>query len=155
MSLRENLKQDAALALRVLDAVEIEPTGVVADAIALMQERGVGCVIVAENGKPVGIVTERDILTKVLANSLPSDTAITEVMTSPPEVVEEGYSVATVIRLMHQGGFRHMPVVDGAQKLRGVISVKRIVEYLVEHFPSAVFNLPPEPVQKQFSREGA
>ena len=155
MSLRENLKQDAALALRILDAVEIEPTGVVADAIAQMQQRGVGCVIVAENGKPVGIVTERDILTKVLANSLPSDTPITEVMTSPPEVVEEGYSVAKVIRRMHQGGFRHMPVVDGGQKLRGVISVKRIVEYLVEHVPSAVFNLPPEPVQKQFSREGA
>ena len=37
----------------------------------------------------------------------------------------------------------------------GVISVKRIVEYLVEHFTEAVFNLPPDPVQQQLSREGA
>jgi len=36
-----------------------------------------------------------------------------------------------------------------------VVSVKRIVEYLVEHFPSAVFNLPPDPAQRQLSREGA
>ncbi len=155
MSLRENLRQDAVQALRVLEAAEVGPEGVVADAVALMQKRGVGCVIVTEGGTPVGIVTERDILTKVLANSLPPDTPITDVMTSPPEVIQEGCSVATVIRRMHEGGFRHMPVVDEVQKLRGVVSVKRVVEYLVEHFPSTVFNLPPEPVQKQFSREGA
>ncbi len=155
MSLRDNLSQDAVKALRVVEAAEIGPAGVVADAVTLMQARGVGCVIVTEDGKPVGIVTERDILTKVLADGLAPKTPIRDVMASPPEVIEEGCSVATVIRRMHQGGFRHMPVIDDAGKLRGVVSVKGVVEYLVEHFPSAVFNLPPEPVQKQFSREGA
>jgi CBS domain-containing protein len=155
MSLRGNLKKDAVEALRVVEAAEIGPAGVVADAVALMQARGVGCVVVTEHGKPAGIVTERDILTKVLAAGLSLQTPIADVMTSPPEVIEEGCSVATVIRGMHQGGFRHMPVIDDAGKLRGVVSVKGVVEYLVEHFPSAVFNLPPEPVQKQFSREGA
>ncbi len=155
MTLRDNLRQDAVKALRVVEAAEIGPAGVVADAVALMQARGVGCVIVTEQGKPVGIVTERDVLTKVLAHGLSPKTPIADVMTSPPEVIEEGCSVATVIRRMHQGGFRHMPVIDDARKLRGVVSVKGVVEYLVEHFPSAVFNLPPEPVQKQFSREGA
>jgi CBS domain-containing protein len=155
MSLRDNLRQDAVKALRIVEAAEIGPAGVVADAVALMQARGVGCVIVTEHGKPVGIMTERDILTKVLADGLAPKTRIGDVMTIPPEVLEEGCSVATVIRRMHQGGFRHMPVIDDVGKLRGVVSVKGVVEYLVEHFPSAVFNLPPEPVQKQFSREGA
>lgn len=155
MSLRENLKKDAVEALRVVEAAEIGPAGAVADAVALMQARGVGCVVVTEHGKPAGIVTERDILTKVLATGLSLETPIADVMTSPPEVIEEGCSVATVIRRMHEGGFRHMPVIEDVGKLRGVVSVKGVVEYLVEHFPSAVFNLPPEPVQKQFSREGA
>lgn len=155
MSLRENLEQEAVAALRVLDPVEMEPDGTVADAIRLMREHGVGCVVLTEREKPIGIVTERDILTKVLAGDLPTSTRVAKVMTSPPEVIEEGCSVAAVMRRMHQGGFRHMPVVDPSGRLRGVISVKRIVEYLAEHFPSAVFNLPPEPVRGQVAREGA
>ncbi len=155
MSLRENLHQDALRALRVLEPVQIGFDGTVADAIMLMQHKAAGCVIVTEHGNPVGIVTERDILTKVLARDLPPETPIVDVMTSPLEVIHEGCSVGMVIRRMHRGGFRHMPVVDHARRLRGVVSVKRIVEYLVEHFPSAVFNLPPEPAQRQVSREGA
>ncbi len=155
MSLRDNLGQDAVAALSVDEPVELRFDGAVGDAVALMQQRATGCVVVTERGRAVGIVTERDILTKVLAKGLPPSTPIPEVMTSPPETIQEGCSVATVIRRMQQGGFRHMPVVDGSYNLRGVVSVKRIVEYLVEHFPSAVFNLPPEPVLKQTTREGA
>ncbi len=155
MSLRDSLKQDAVGALRVLKPAEFGVDRTVGDAVSLMRQRGSGCVIVTESSKPVGIVTERDILTKVLANHLPPTTPIARVMTSPPQAIQEGCSVATVIRRMHDGGFRHMPVVDEAQHLQGVVSVKRIVQYLVEHFPSAVFNLPPEPVQKRIAREGA
>ncbi len=155
MSLRESLKQDAASALRVLEPAEIGADAVVGDAITLMQQKAAGCVIVTEDGKPSGIVTERDILTKVLAGGLPTETPIVDVMTRPVEVIQEGCSVGTVIRRMQRGGFRHMPVVDQAHTLCGVVSVKRIVEYLVEHFPSAVFNLPPEPDLRQFAREGA
>ena len=155
MNLRENLEQEAVAALRVLDPVEMEPEGTVADAVRLMREHGAGCVVLTEGKKPIGIVTERDVLTKVLAGDLPSSTPVSKVMTSPPEVIEEGCSVAAVMRRMHQGGFRHMPVVDPSGRLLGVISIKRIVEYLAEHFPSAVFNLPPEPARGQAAREGA
>lgn len=155
MGLRNNLKQDAVSALRVLNAVEIGPEGTVSDAIALMQRNRVGCVVVTEHAKPVGIFTERDVLRKVLSGDLSPQTPIADVMTSPPEVIQEGVTVASVVRRMHGGGFRHMPVVDASNRLVGVVSVKRIVEYLVEHFPSAVFNLPPEPVSQQTNREGA
>ena len=48
-----------------------------------------------------------------------------------------------------------MPLLDHEGRLRGVVSVGGIVEYLAEHVPAAVFNLPPDPAQKQFAREGA
>jgi hypothetical protein len=48
-----------------------------------------------------------------------------------------------------------MPVVDATGRLSGMVSVKQVVEYLVEHFPAAVFNLPPHPTVKQTTREGA
>ncbi len=155
MGLRENLTRDAVDTLRVLDPVSIDPDSTVAEAIERMQKLAVGCVFVTEHCKPVGVFTERDVLTKVLAKGLPAETPITEVMTRDPRVIGETCSVAEVIDTMQRGGFRHMPVVDGAGHLQGVVSVKRIVEYLVEHFPSAVFNLPPDPVQKQMTREGA
>ena len=155
MGLRRSLNREAVASLALPDAVVIGPDQTVAEAISLMQDRGVGCLVVTENGQPTGVLTERDILTKVLARDLPQATPVADVMTRNPEVVDKESSVAEVIRAMHNGGFRHMPVVDSSGCLAGVVSVKRIVEYLVEHFPSAVFNLPPQPDHRQSTREGA
>ena len=55
---------------------------------------------------------------------------------------------------MIEGGYRHLPVVhDGLPQ--GILSVKRIVHYLVEHFPGTVYNLPPDPGMVHHEREGA
>lgn len=155
MNLRNRLEQDTVGTLRVQDVATIPPTGTVAEAVALMQERRAGCVVVTEHDRPVGIFTERDLLTRVLADSVAMDASVAEVMSSPTKVVQDDCSIAEVIRIMHRGGFRHLPVVDGSGAVRSIVSVKRIVEALVEHFPAAVFNLPPEPQQKQWAREGA
>lgn len=155
MSLRENLNCRAIDALRISKAVVLGRDGSVGDAIAHMQDGGVGCVVVTEFDKPIGIFTERDVLTKVVGKSVANSTPIVDVMTSPPSMVNDDSTVSDVVSLMHKGGFRHMPVVDDGGRLTGVISAKRIVEYLVDHFPSAVFNLPPDPVDKQMAREGA
>ena len=56
---------------------------------------------------------------------------------------------------MEEGGYRHLPVVDENGKAVGMLSVKRIIRYLVEHFPGAVYNLPPDPGAVQQEREGA
>ncbi len=155
MGLRAALIRETVENLGLPDPVEIGPDGTVGEAISLMQARGAGCLAVTANRLPIGVLTERDILTKVLARNLPQTAPVADVMTRDPEVVQEGSSVAAVIRAMHVGGFRHMPVVDSSGCLAGVVSVRSIVEYLVEHFPSAVFNLPPQPGQRQSAREGA
>jgi CBS domain-containing protein len=155
MGLRESLPQDKVDTLRPHEPVTMGPDAVVGDAIALMQDHSIGCVFVTEQGRPIGVFTERDVLRKVLPQGLPGDTPIVEVMTRDPQSIRETSTVAGVMVTMHQGGFRHMPVVDDAGCLKGVVSVKRVVEYLVEHFPSAVFNLPPEPAQEFTTREGA
>jgi len=56
---------------------------------------------------------------------------------------------------MEEGGYRHLPVVDVTGKPLGVLSVKRIVHYLAEHFPATVYNLPPDPSSVPQSAEGA
>ncbi len=155
MSLRENLAKDAAQALRMLDPVVVAADDTIQTVVALMQEQSSGCVVIAEQGKPIGVFTDRDVLGRVLGPNLLPSAPISDVMTVHPRVIVEGTSVAEVVRAMHDGSFRHMPVVDASGCVCGVISVKRIVEYLVDHFPSTVFNLPPEPNQAQTAREGA
>lgn len=155
MELRDSLEQGAAGCLRVAEPVTAGPAETVRGAIRLMRQHGSGCVIIVEHGRPIGIFTERDVLTKVLSGALSLDVPLADAMTRDPEVVQDGCSVSEVIHKMNSGGFRHLPVVDPAGFLSGVLSVKRIVEYLVEHFPASVFNLPPDPGQRQLAREGA
>ena len=155
MGLRESLPTDTLDALHSQEPVTMGPEGDVGEAVALMRDHRAGCVFVVEQGRPIGVFTERDILRKVLRDGLPMNTPIVEVMTRDPRSIREGCTVAGVVAAMQEGGFRHLPVVDDHGRLKRVVSVKRVVEYLVEHFPSAVFNLPPRPVQKLTDREGA
>jgi CBS domain-containing protein len=76
-------------------------------------------------------------------------------MTPCPVVVHRKDSVGAAIRKMEEGGYRHLPVVDEADRLVGVLAVKQIVRYLVEHFPGTIYNLPPDPHVIQQEREGA
>ena len=155
MNLRESLSHDTINTLRALDPVTITSDRTVLDAVLQMQQEESGCIIITRDDQPVGIFTERDVLAKVVAPSLDPNTPITQVMTSPPTTIRGGSSIAELIRIMHEGGFRHIPVVTDTGQLCGVISVKRIVEYLVEHFPETVFNLPPDSVHTHLAREGA
>ena len=76
-------------------------------------------------------------------------------MTPHPVVVDRKEPVGAVIRRMEEGGYRHLPVVDEGGHVVGILSVKRIVHYLVEHFPATIYNLPPDPGVVQQEREGA
>ncbi len=155
MSLRENLVSETIACLGTKAPIDIDPRASVAEAISLLQDHNIGCVVVTENQRPIGIFTERDVLRRVLAKQVSPQIPVADVMTSPATVVACDATIGDVIRTFVDGGFRHIPVVDTAGILITVISVKRIVEYVVEHFPAAVFNLPPEPGRLQVNREGA
>jgi CBS domain-containing protein len=155
MDLARNLKVESISRLNPTPPLQVEPDQTVADAVAVMRQGRVGCVLVCENGLLVGIFTERDLTRRVLAEHKPLTLPVREVMTADPVVVEPNQAIGLAIELMEDGGYRHLPVVDGRRKALGVLSVKRIVHYLVEHFPGAVYNLPPDPGAVQHEREGA
>ena len=118
----------------------------VAEAIRLMQAQHVGCVLVQEADRLVGIFTERDVLNKVAGSGQdPSQTPVEAVMTAEPEALPVDASISFALNLMSEGGFRHLPLVDAAHRPVGVLSVKHVVRYLAELFPEEVLNLPPQP----------
>jgi len=155
MDLARNLKIDSVSRLHPTHPLSIAPTQTVADALAAMRRDEVGCVLVCKEGRVVGVFTERDLMRRVLAAGKPMTTPVAECMTANPVVVSPKEPIAAAVRRMEEGGYRHLPVVDEGGRPLGVLSVKRIVRYLVEHFPSTVYNLPPDPDSVPHRAEGA
>ncbi|TMQ32469.1 MAG: CBS domain-containing protein [Planctomycetota bacterium] len=155
MDLAKTLKIDSVSRLHPTPPLRMGPTQTVAEAVRLMRQEKVGCLLVCEGEKLVGILTERDLMRRVLAAGKPLTSALAECMTPHPVVVDRKEPVGAVIRRMEEGGYRHLPVVDEGGHVVGILSVKRIVHYLVEHFPATIYNLPPDPGVVQQEREGA
>jgi CBS domain-containing protein len=154
MELSRNLKVDSVSRLDPTEPRTICADATAADAVAAMREWSVGCLLVTEDGRLVGIFTERDLLTRVLAPGRPLDTPLRACMTTDPVTVAPKDSVRTAVKRMQKGGYRHLPVVDEDGRPVGVLSARRVVHYLVEHFPGLVFNLPPDPNRYPETPEG-
>ena len=155
MDLAKNLKIDSVSRLHPTPPRQVSPQQTVAEAVRLMRQERVGCLLVCQGKQLVGILTERDLLRRVLAVGKPLTVPVADCMTPDPVVVHPKDSIGTAIRHMEEGGYRHLPVMDERGRPVGVLSVKRIVHYLVEHFPSTVYNLPPDPGTVPQEREGA
>jgi CBS domain-containing protein len=155
MDLARNLRVESVSRLQPRPPLQVQPGHTVADAVGLMRRERVGCVLVCEAGKLLGIFTERDLMKRVLASQQPLTTPVADVMTANPVVVHPTQAIGVAVTLMEEGGYRHLPVVDEKGKAVGLLSVKRIVHYLVEHFPGTVYNLPPAADVVQQEREGA
>ena len=110
----------------------------VLNAARLMNERGVGCVVVTEDNNMVGIFTERDILRRVVAEKRdPSSTALSEVMTSPVATCVPGTTLDECVGVMTGKRIRHIPVlVDGA--VRGMITSGDLLAYQVKEHEDTI-----------------
>ncbi len=102
----------------------LPPTATVRDAVRVMAERHIGAVLVAVDGRLVGIFTERDVLARVVAAGLsPDDTALGGVMTPNPDTVGPNDTALDALRRMSERGYRHLPVVDDDQMV-GIVSIR-------------------------------
>ncbi len=141
--------------IRVRKPISMSPEHSVEKAIAQMNERGVGCVLVTEDKKLAGIFTERDVLKKVAGRKDATSLKLRDVMTPKVEGLQAEDSIAFVLNTMHVGGYRHVPIMDEEGLPVAVISMKDIVRFIIEHFPEDVINLPPRPIRTTTEREGA
>lgn len=89
-----------------------------------MARRRIGAVLVVEDGRLLGIFTERDVVTRVVAcGGDPDRTTLGAVMTPDPDTIGPGDSVAAALERMSHAGYRHLPVVDGGD-LIGIVSIR-------------------------------
>jgi signal-transduction protein with cAMP-binding, CBS, and nucleotidyltransferase domain len=116
-------------ALGIQPPTEVEPTMPVAAAIRLMHESGVDCLVVCEEGRLIGIFTDRDGAVKAVDKRL-GLFRVRDFMTPDPVVLRREDTIAVAIHKMAVGGFRHIPLVDDGRPI-GVISAADVFRHLV------------------------
>jgi len=114
--------------------LKVLPDIVVRKAAELMAKRNAGAVLVVEDARLVGIFTERDIAFRVVARGLdPQTTRVADVMTSAPDTVDPDKPFGYALVRMHQGGFRHLPVIKDGEVI-GIVSARNAMDPTLEEF---------------------
>lgn len=114
-----------------MDVITASPDAKVIEVAELMSDSNVGCVVITKGRIPVGIVTDRDIVTRVVARGRdPKKTAISEVMTPDPVVVEDGTGLFEAMQFIRDEGVRRLPIVDCDGNLAGIITTDDIIRLI-------------------------
>ena len=114
------------------------------NALNSLQQDKQNCLLITENNKLKGILTERDILLKVTGKGFDLDlVTVDEFMTEDPEYLSPEDPLAYALNKMHIGGFRHVPIVNDLMKPVGLISISNIISTIADYFSMEIINLPP------------
>jgi CBS domain-containing protein len=113
------------------EAHSIAPGARVIDALKLMAEKDIGALVVVDNGKLAGIISERDYARKVILHGKSShDISVREIMTDKVLTVQPRQTVEECMALMTSKRVRHLPVIDG-ERLIGVLSIGDLVKEVI------------------------
>lgn len=107
--------------LMTTDVVTVGPDDRVRDALQAMIDHDFGSIVVAEEGRPVGVFTERDVTRRVLTDAGLLEHRVRDLMSAPPITVQPGDQVVDVFELMNGKGIRRLPVVEG-DRLVGIVT---------------------------------
>jgi CBS domain-containing protein len=125
-----SLMADTVAVLAPKTPVTVPAEATLGDAIRQMMDRGVGAVLVTTaDGRLVGILTERDFLTKVAGQPDFPGRAVRDFMTADPETVAPTDPLALALQKMDIGGYRHLPVVEAGLPV-GVVSVRDVLRHV-------------------------
>jgi CBS domain-containing protein len=120
------------LDLKGHDIHSVAPDAAVLDAIRIMAEKHVGALLVMQQGRLAGIVSERDYARKVvLLGRSSTTTPVRDIMSTPVVTIDAGATVEDAMRLMTNHRIRHLPVLRGASVM-GVVSIGDLVKSVIE-----------------------
>jgi len=146
-------RRDKVSLMQTDDYVCLEPSDPLFKAVEVMKQDEGGCAIVCEHARVVGIFTERDVLTKIIGESVDMSDPVSKWMSPIVATLSPDATIGDAVAMMTDKGFRNIPLVkDG--KLAGSISVFDVISYLAETYPKETMNLPPNLDQVMESKDG-
>ncbi len=154
MDFQLNLQTETVDHAGIADSINLEPTTTVREAFHRLRGAKTGAVLIWSKGQLAGIFTERDAL-RLMAAKSDLDVPLENHMARNPVTLSTADTVGAAITKMARGGYRRLPIVDQDGNANGMLKVSGILHYLVSHFPTVVYNLPPSPNHTTQQREGA
>ena len=147
---------DKISTLKLQPPLTVQSTASIGQVVDEVQRRCVGCVLVYEGRSLVGIMTERDVLMKVVARDVSSRYPVEQFMTPSPTTITPNHTIGEAIDLISRTEMWYIPVIDpNTGQAVAIFSIRDVINYLAESFPEKVINLPPRPHQKMTTPEGA
>jgi CBS domain-containing protein len=132
---------EAILAQKGTEIFSVSPEAMVFEAVELMANKNIGALLVVENEKLVGLISERDYTRKVMLRGKKSRaTQVREIMSSGLTVVTPREPVENCLRMMTDKRIRHLPVLDG-ETIRGIISIGDLVKWVIATQSAAIQHL--------------
>lgn len=144
-------------AIKGRDPVCVRPGTSLADCLFAIQKTGTGdsVVVADEDGRLRGVLTERDIVARLVGTTEDLSQPVEALMNTEPHVLHFEDPIRDAIALMETGRYRNVPIIDGDGILHGIVRPQDLLRYLAESFPEEVLNLPPRPHQRMKETEGA
>ena len=112
--------------------VSVDSSVTATDTAKMMEDTGVGAIVVLEKNVPIGIVTERDFVIKITAHSYPIDTPVRRIMSSPLISIDPNSDLWTASDLMSTRNVKKLPVIDD-DKVVGIITSSDLVKHIADH----------------------
>lgn len=109
------------------EVIEVAPEDTLGEVAERMSEVNVGAVVVKDYGRLIGILTERDMLKAMAARVHTSEARVRQWMTEDPLTASADMDVDEAARVMLEHNFRHLPIVDDAGAVVGLVSLRRVV----------------------------
>lgn len=112
--------------------ISVDSSVTATDAAKMMEDTGVGAIVVLEQNVPIGIITDRDFAIKITAHSYPIDTPVRRIMSSPLISIDPNSDLWVASDLMSTRNVRKLPVIDD-DKVVGIITSSDIVRHIADH----------------------
>ena len=131
------------------------PSATLQEVLDLMHHERSGYVVIAdEHSKLVGMFTEREVLMNVMQTGVSLSAPVQNYMRKDVHPLKKTDTVGQALEFMNKFSVRHVPLLDDFEQVTGILSIRTIVSFLAELFPTGVFNLPPKADQIHGTIEG-
>jgi CBS domain-containing protein len=152
---RLELRTEKARVLARPDPATVMPQTSLRDALVQMRAHGGDAILIKDDGRLAGILTERDVLTRVLGASVDDSEPVSKFMTNDPKTLSADASLLEAMQAMESGHYRNLPLTEPDGTVVGLLRQQDVIEFIAEAFPQEILNLPPRPHQLMDQPEGA
>jgi CBS domain-containing protein len=120
-----------------------------------MRAHGGDAILIKDEGRLAGILTERDVLKRVLGASVDESEPVANFMTKDPKTLSADASLLDAMQAMESGHYRNLPLTEPDGTVVGLLRQQDLIGFIAEAFPQEILNLPPRPHQLMDQPEGA